>query len=84
MKTLIATLTLTIVLGGQCFAIADTLADDKKIKKEKTENRDLLSPELDKLFKDGKLGETVVKPMYTTTDQLVNTELIKKAKKKED
>jgi|GEM_PF-2717645 len=81
MKALIAAFTLALMLGGQSFASATTL-EEGKIKKKSNENRELLSPEMDKLFKEGNLGETIVKPMYTSTDQLVNTEMIKKAKQK--
>lgn len=81
MKALIAAFTLALMLGGQSFA-SGIPSDEGKTKKKSTENRELLSPELDKLFKEGKLAETIVKPMYTSTDQLVNTEMIKKAKQK--
>ncbi|MFT4770822.1 MAG: hypothetical protein ACI9CP_001087 [Cryomorphaceae bacterium] len=81
MKALIAAFTLALMLGGQSFA-SGISSDEGKTKKKSTENRELLSPELAKLFKEGKLAETIVKPMYTSTDQLVNTEMIKKAKQK--
>ncbi len=81
MKALIAAFTLALMLGGQSFA-SGISSEEGKTKKKSIENRELLSPEMDKLFKEGKLAETIVKPMYTTTDQLVNTEMIKKAKQK--
>lgn len=83
MKALIAAFTLALMLGGQSFASAAT-SEEEKTKKKAIENRELLSPEMAKLFKEGKLAETVVKPMYTTTDQLVNTEMIKKVKEKKN
>ena len=79
MKALIAAFTLALMLGGQSFA-SGIPVEEGKTKKKSTENRELLSPELAKLFKEGKLAETIVKPMYTSTDQFINTEMIKKVK----
>jgi hypothetical protein len=76
MKALTAALTLAIMLGGHMAALGNnTSEDDKKLKKQ--EQREILSSELDKLFKEGRLAETVVKPIYNSTDQLINTEILK-------
>jgi len=80
MKALIAAFTLALMLGGQSFA-SGISSEEVKTKKKSTEKRELLSPEMDKLFKEGKLAETIVKPMYTSTEQLINTEMIKKVKR---
>ena len=81
MKALIAAFTLALMLGGQSFASA-TPSGERKTKKKSSENRELLSPEMDKLFKEGNLAETIVKPMYSSTDQLINTKMIKMSKEK--
>jgi hypothetical protein len=78
MKALVAALTLAIILGGQIAASANTSEEDDLKKKQK---REILSSEQDKLFKEGKLAETIVKPIYSSTDQLINIELIKKTTK---
>lgn len=75
MKALIAALTVAMMLGGQITALGTT-SEEEEIKKQN--NREILSSEQDKLFKEGRLAETVVKPIYNSTDQLINTELIKK------
>jgi hypothetical protein len=83
MKALIAAITMALMLGGQSSASA-TPSEKGKIKKKAIEKREVLSAEQEKLFKDGKLAETVVTPMYTKTDQLVNSEILKKATKQKD
>jgi len=80
MKALIAAFTLALMLGGQSFASAIP-SEEGKTKKKAIEKREVLNSEQEKLFKDGKLADTVVKPMYTKTEQLVNTEMLKKATK---
>jgi len=79
MKALIATIMMVFVIGGHSVAFG---TPSEEVKKKNTENRELLSPEQVKLFKEGRLNETVVKPVYTSTDQLINRELIKKIKEK--
>jgi hypothetical protein len=75
MKALIAVITVTMMLGGQNTALGKTSEEDRIKKQNK---REILSSEQDKLFKEGRLAEMVVKPLYESTDQLINTELIKK------
>jgi hypothetical protein len=78
MKTHILTLVLVAFFGVQSFA-----AEGKKEKKEagKELNREILSPELEALFLSGRLGETVVKPVYTQAEQVIFTEQLSQLKK---
>lgn len=80
MKTLVAALTLAILLGGHLAALGIT-SEEEKIKNQK--NREILTIEEDKLFKEGRLHETVVMPIYNSAEQLFNTELIKMAENRE-
>ena len=81
MKALIATIMMVCVIGGQSVAFG---APSEEVKKKKTENRELLSKEQVKLFKEGRLNETVVKPVYTPTEQLINRQLLKKSTDKKN
>lgn len=78
MKALIATITMVFVIGGQSVAFGTT--SEEETRKIKTENREILSAEQVELFKEGRLAETVVQPVYSSTDQLINTELLKQSK----
>ena len=77
MKALIAAIGMALMLGGQAFASGTS--EEENTQKQKTENREILSLELDQLFSEGNLGETVVAPMYSSTDQLINTEILKRS-----
>jgi hypothetical protein len=77
MKALIAALTVAMMLGGQMTALG-IASEEEKTKKQN--NREILSSEQTKLFKEGRLAEAVVKPIYSSTDQLIYTEMIKKTK----
>ena len=76
MKALIAAVGLAVMRGGQAFASGTS--EEENTQKQKTENKEILSLELDQLFSEGNLGETIVTPMYSSTDQLINTEILKK------
>lgn len=78
MKTFILSIVLMATFCGQSFA-EDGGKSKKEVKKEL--NSQILSPELEKLFFSERLGETVVKPMYTSAEQLIFTEQIRQAKK---
>jgi len=78
MKALIVAVGMALMLGGQAIA-SSTSSEEEITQKQKTESREILSPELDMLFDTGNLGETIVEPMYSKTDQLINTEILKKS-----
>ena len=77
MKTLIATVALVVFVGMQSFAGADTT---RIAKKEVTKTQSILTPAQEKLFETGRLNETIVKPVYSSVEQLLFTEMIRKAK----
>ncbi len=67
-------------LGGQSFASSE---DKVKPEVKETVKVEILSPEQEALFIEGKLSETVIKPIYTEAEQLIFTEQVKKMKNKD-
>ncbi len=56
-----------------------TEPDSSATKECKVEERSLLSPFQEELFFKERLQELVVKPVYTTVEQLIYTELLRQA-----
>jgi len=78
MKTWMITLVMICLITGQSFASEG--AKNRKDAKE-MKDRAILSPELDTLFFSQRLGEAVIKPIYSSTEQLIFSEQIKLTKK---
>ncbi len=78
MKTWMITLAMICLISGQSFA-----SEGEKNRKDAKETKDraILSPELDTLFFSQRLAEAVIKPVYSSTEQLIFSEQIKLTKK---
>lgn len=79
MKTLFATLAMVVFLGAQSFAGTEdtTRVETKEFKSTK----EILTPNQEILFKSGRLDETLVQPIYTSVEQLIFTEMVRRTKK---
>ena len=78
MKTLFATLAMVVFLGAQSFA--GTEDTTRVAKKEVKNSKEILTPAQEILFETGRLNETIVQPIYTTVEQLVFTEMVRKTR----
>lgn len=78
MKTILAFFAFCTLLSPQSFANADstTVETNKKIETKKN----ILSVEDERLFNAGRLDETIVKPVYTTVEQVIFTEQVNQVK----
>lgn len=79
MKTLFATLAMVVFLGAQSFA--GTEYTTRVATKEVKNSKEILTPAQEILFETGRLHETIVQPIYTSVEQLLFTEMVRKAKK---
>jgi hypothetical protein len=77
MKTLAIAMVLFLATGFQSFS-AESNKENTTEKKQQPEA--ILSPELEALFFSGRLGETVVKPVYTEAEQVIFTEQVRQIK----
>jgi hypothetical protein len=82
MKTLIITSAALLATSAGCYAEGGVKT--KKDTASHSAHTVILSPEQEVLFAEGKLNETVVKPMYTQTEQLIFTEQVRKTKKQKN
>ena len=78
MKTLFATLAMVVFLGAQSFA--GTEDTTRVATKELKNSKEILTPAQEILFKTGRLNETIVQPIYSSVEQLLFTEMIRKSK----
>lgn len=79
MKTTLITIAMVAVLATSGWA-----TDDKKANQLASTNKEqILSPELELLFKEDRLNEAIVKPIYTAAEQIIFSEQVKLLKAKE-
>jgi hypothetical protein len=78
MKTLFATLAMVVFLGAQSFA--GTEDTTRVAKKELKNSKEILTPDQEILFETGRLNETLVQPIYSSVEQLIFTEMVRKLK----
>jgi hypothetical protein len=75
MKTMFTMMAVALTFA----AIASTPdTTEATITKKKSGSELVLTKEQDKLFATGRLNETVIPPLYTTVEQLIFTEQIKR------
>ena len=81
MKTILAFFTFCTLMSSQSFAIGDTATVETNKKIEV--NKSILSTEDERLFNAGRLDETLIKPVYTSVEQVIFTEQVNRVKRKD-
>lgn len=72
--------TLIIALVATLASSAWATEPQKKNALAQEQNTEILSSELEQLFKNERLSEAVVKPTYTAAEQIIFTEQVKQLK----
>ena len=82
MKTILAFFAFSTLISANGIANADTTSV-KSTKKVEVKDQGILSAADEQLFFGGRLGETVVQPVYTSVEQLIFSQQVKEVKKED-
>lgn len=72
--------TLIIALVATLASSAWATEPEKKNSLVQTQKTEILSPELEELFKSDRLSEAIVQPTYTAAEQIIFTKQVKQLK----